>query len=166
MPSWFQLGTRKLARGIFSPGFWSSQRSLILGGAGHSGAQPANSGLMGRRAGRPQGRGVGSRRRRGRCDPAHLCSREESGNASQGTDCHAQDGFVGLRASAGGVGGLGGEGRPGVDQARPRPSVSMAWSSSGGLCPHLGMWGSGGGGRGQSTRNRKGGWPFCALERD
>ena len=52
LPSWFQLGTRKLARGIFSPGFWRSQRSFILGGAGHSGTQLANTGLLGCRADR------------------------------------------------------------------------------------------------------------------
>lgn len=52
LPSWFQLGTRKLARGIFSPGFWRSQRSFILGGTGHSGTQLANTGLMGCRADR------------------------------------------------------------------------------------------------------------------
>lgn len=55
-PSWFQLGTRKLARGIFSPGFWRSQRSFILGGTGHSGTQLANTGLMGCREDRLQGR--------------------------------------------------------------------------------------------------------------
>ena len=56
MPSWFQLGTRKLVRGIFSPGFWRSQRSFILGGTGHSGTQLANAGLMGCRTGRLRGR--------------------------------------------------------------------------------------------------------------
>lgn len=47
LPSWFQLGTRKLVRGIFSPGFWRSQRSFILGDSGHSGTQLANAGLLG-----------------------------------------------------------------------------------------------------------------------
>ena len=58
MPSWFQLGTRKLARGIFSPGFWRSQRSFILGGAGRSGTQLANAGLLGCRADRASGNKV------------------------------------------------------------------------------------------------------------
>jgi hypothetical protein len=56
LPSWFQLGTRKQARGIFSPGCWRSQRSFILVGAGHSGTQLANAGLLGCRADRLQGR--------------------------------------------------------------------------------------------------------------
>lgn len=64
LSSWFQLGTRKLARGIFSPGFWRSQRSFILGGAGHSGTQLANAGLMGCKADRRAvGQRVGSGRR-------------------------------------------------------------------------------------------------------
>lgn len=58
MPSWFQLGTRKRARGIFSPGFWRSQRSFILGGASRSGTQLANAGLLGcRLQGREWGQG-------------------------------------------------------------------------------------------------------------
>lgn len=74
MPSWFQLGTRKLARGIFSPGFWRSQRSFILGGAGHSGTQLANAGLMGYRVDKTGcGAGSGVREERGKGDPAHLC---------------------------------------------------------------------------------------------
>lgn len=60
MPSWFQLGTRKLARGIFSPGFWRSQRPFILGGASHRGTQPANAGLTGSRATGQAGFGAGS----------------------------------------------------------------------------------------------------------
>lgn len=49
LPSWFQLGTRKRARGIFSPGFWRSQRAFILRGAGRSGTMlpTLGSGLWG-----------------------------------------------------------------------------------------------------------------------
>lgn len=59
MPSWFQLGSRKQARGIFSPGFLRSQRSFILGDAGHSGtllatAGPLAGGQTGFRAGREE----------------------------------------------------------------------------------------------------------------
>ena len=67
MASWFQLGIRKRERGRFSPGFWRSQRSFILGGAGHSGTQLANAGLLGCSA-----VGSGVREEKGQRDPAYL----------------------------------------------------------------------------------------------
>lgn len=107
LPSWFQLGTRKLARGIFSPGFWRSQRSFIVGGTGHSRTQLANAGLLGCRADRLRA-GSGVRGEKGQmwpCPSLGLGSGEcqrQSGPLS--SECHAQDVSVGLKAPTG-IGG-------------------------------------------------------------
>lgn len=47
---------QKAGEGIFSPGFSRSQRSFILGDAGHIGTGLATAGPLGCRAGRLQGR--------------------------------------------------------------------------------------------------------------
>lgn len=74
---------------------------------------------------------------------------------------------VGRRASGGGVGG---EGRPRVDW--PRPSSGLTCPRPGAHYQDFALFGGGGlllggVGRGQSSRNRKGGgWPLCSLSAD
>lgn len=133
LPSWFQLGTRKLARGIFSPGFWRSQRSFILGGAGHSGTQLANAGLMGYRVDRQAvGQGVGSGRRGAKVTlPIFVAggNRGYANSVNQVLSAMLRMCPCKLDGSSRywGTGWVGGTCRsPPPPQAWPRPSTSMA----------------------------------------
>lgn len=134
--SWFQLGTRKLARSIFSPGFWRSQRSFILGGAGHSGTQLANTGLLDCRAdrlwGTVQGQGGGGANMT--CPSLGLGT---SGDAARATGVTCGSAGSSTPADIGGQVWGGTCCLPPPAQALLRPNMSLSWGLFLGLNPGL-----------------------------
>lgn len=91
------------------------------------------------------GQGVGSGRRRGRCDPAHLCDRGENWKCQlgqRGLTATLRMCLCRLEGSCRcGRAGLGDLPPASSCQARPRPSMSMAWGLFVRLGPGLGVWG-------------------------